>query len=396
MVEAGHLPIDRLNVRIDKLVEHMETKGFDGHLIGQVAECLYVTLERGDLRQFGAIVIAVENEHPEFGFEHLDELLENCHNDTIDELDDLIDTIEVVLRPPESGPCRPVDIDRLDEILTSHIDPTTAQAPAAIRVLTTINGLDTQPLAPPEPCVGLDFPAWRYLRDHDREWLLPGIGELADNTVVAVQSNPTFVESFLVGLNRQTLFEMRWRNIATATHCTPLRIFWDRVNVSANQRVDDIVGIRNWDPTTTLGDPLHLPPQVSGTNLVLVFRSSLFRRYPATIVSLTPATNTGSVDWTATPEMDTANRVSPTFQGKVGDDLTFFGFSVTPAAARDHWVVLEEPPPGYLFRHPAAFPDGQIPDLTGVADGAAYADKTFDDPTVVLIRGDRLIPERTS
>ena len=35
---------------------------------------------------------------------------------------------------------------------------------------------DDGTFAPREPCPDLDLPAWRYLRDRQREWLLPGVG----------------------------------------------------------------------------------------------------------------------------------------------------------------------------------------------------------------------------
>ena len=390
VAETGQFPLEWLFVWMERIAELMLELGYDPNLVDVVLECLKAAAERGDLLRFTAIAAAVEKQGGE-GEEELARLLETC-GEGPDQTDDLVDVIDEVTRPPEPRPCRPVDIDGLVDVLTGRMDPTSPQAPAIVRVLGTITGLGSQPLAPPEPCVGLDLPAWRYLRDHDQEWLLPGIGELAGDTVVAVESNPVFVESFLVGLNRQTLFEMRWRNIGVATYCTPLRVFWDRVDVGAGQRVDDITGIRSWSTASTLGHTQHRPAGVTGTNLVLVFRSSLFRRYPTTIVSLTPAIVGGQVDWDATPDMSGPNRVSPVFQGKVGDDITFFGFPVTPPQARDHWVVLEEPPPGYLFRHPTAFAENP-PDMTGVVDGATFADKTFNDPTLVLIRGDKLIPQ---
>jgi hypothetical protein len=391
VAESGKMPLDRLVEQAERFVDALRQAGYDDALIRAVLDCLDTALARNDVRRIAELIAALDESTPT-NPEKLLMRLRDCMGEHPDDSRDLLDVVGLVLRPPKPRRCLPVDIGQLVHVLAGTIDPTSPSAPAIVRVLGTITGLGTEPLSPPEPCVGLDLPAWRYLRDHDWEWLLPGVSELESHAVVAVESNPTFVESFLVGLNHQTLHEMRWRNIPVATHCTPLRVFWDRVNVSVNARVDDIVGIRDWPATTSLAAPQHRPPGVTGTNLVLVFRSPLFQRYPATIVSLTPALVDGQPDWDATPDMGPANRLSPSFQGKIGDDITFFGFAIAPAEARNHWVVLEEPPPGYLFRHPQAFVQDP-PDMTGVSDGATFADKTFNNPTLVLIRGDELVPE---
>ena len=66
----------------------------------------------------------------------------------------------------------------------------------------------------------------------------------------------------------------------------------------------------------------------------------------------------------------------PSFSGTLAPELVFFGFGVPPAAGRDHWLVLEEPPPGYRFRHPAA---------DASADGAVFASATFAPPVRVFL-----------
>ena len=85
----------------------------------------------------------------------------------------------------------------------------------------------------------------------------------------------------------------------------------------------------------------------------------------------------------AEPEGDEP-RVWPVFQGNIGEDVTFFGFPLTPAAARDYWLVVEEAPSGYRFRSDLS------PNPT---DGAQFAQTRLDAPSRVLIRGDYLIPE---
>ena len=98
-------------------------------------------------------------------------------------------------------------------------------------------------------------------------------------------------------------------------------------------------------------------------------------------------------NWT-TPAgaLQDALKVFPTFTGKVGDDVVFFGFPIEPAALSRHWVVLEEPPSGYRFytEDPHAAFDPDVPDPPLAAAGAApsaadFGHATFAVPVRVMI-----------
>ena len=190
-----------------------------------------------------------------------------------------------------------VELERLADGVSAAFDPTAPTAPAAIRVLSTIEGVDPeQPLAPPEMCVGLGRPVWADVERAFGEWLLPTAGALPIDSVVALETNPVFIDAFLCGLNTQVLTELRWRNIPVATGCTPLRRFWDRVDTSTGDRVDEIVGLHAWAADSTLGDLSHRPRDVSGRDLVVAVRGTLFQRYPTTIVYLQSAKHPITLD----------------------------------------------------------------------------------------------------
>ena len=76
-----------------------------------------------------------------------------------------------------------------------------------------------------------------------------------------------------------------------------------------------------------------------------------------------------------------ANRIDPTFTGRIGTDITFFGFPVPPADLGNHWVVLEEPPTGYRFY---LDPDPQLP-AAETDTSADFAYRRFAEPVRVLI-----------
>jgi hypothetical protein len=284
----------------------------------------------------------------------------------------------------EMAPCQPADLQKVEQVLTAAIDPTVDMPIAAVRIVDTIGGLGANPLKPIEVCVGLDFPLWTYVRDHAADWLLPGVNELKDNAVAAFESNPVFVDAFLTGLNTQIISELRWRNIPLSTGCTPVRMFWGPIDANGT-RQPDIHGIKTWPSNSTLGDVSHGVGASAGSDVILVMRTDLFRRYPKTLVYLVPAPIAAQQpDWNADPSF--AARILPTFQGQVADDIVFFRFDMAPEDARKHWVVLEEPPIGITFRSDKAVG-------AGVADGAAFAIATIDQTTRVLISGPTLIPQ---
>ncbi len=374
-VDQGKLPPDALILRIKVAIESSPFRS--------MLEVVLEVVESG--RDFSRELLVEFLDAVDLRDEREVRLLYEAFMST--EVGDEGDLLELgkslVTRAPER-PCRPVDLGLLEKVLTAAIDPTVPEPLVVRRVLDGITGLSAPLLAPVEVCLGLDMPVWRFLRDQAPDWLLPGVGSLKEDDVVAVQSNPAFVDSFLLGLNAQILGELRWRNIPIAAGCTPLRMFWGQVDAATDSHKPDITGIANWPAASPLGSDDHQPPPPVGTDLVVVFRSDLFRRYPRTLVYVTQAALVnGEPDWYAEPDL-AAGRLLPTFQGSIGEDITFFRFDLDPQAARKWWVVLEEPPSGYTFRNDVS---------TATAhDGAAFANLTFNDPLRVLIRGEALIP----
>lgn len=278
-----------------------------------------------------------------------------------------------------------VTTDALAAGVVAAFDPTTNTAPAAARVLTMISGgVDpAQPLAPPEPCVGLNRPAWADLAATFPEWLLPGIGQLPEDAIVALQSDPIFIDAYLAGLNTQLLGELRWRNIPVATGCTPIRRFWARSDPAAGLPTPDIVGLSDWAEASPLGDAGHRPPGVTGDELVIAVRGELLLRYPTTLVYLQSAIPAGATapNFGVDPNPG-GPQLLPTFHGQLADDVFFFGFaSLDETALATNWLVLEEPPGGYRFAN-------DVP--TAAATGHDWAVATLVQPVRVLIRGDSL------
>jgi hypothetical protein len=303
-------------------------------------------------------------------------------------------------RLPEPPPsrCRPADLDWVAAVVAEAIDPHGAKPPAWRRAQSRIVGVEIT-LEPPEVPVGLDFPTWTLLRDRAREWLLPGIDQLPKDSVVAMQANPVFIDAYLTGLNEQLLDELHWRNVPIDRRSTPLLMFWGHVNFETGVREAEIRPFTQWDPPTDLGAKQHQvlhPGDATGKNdLVVVFRTDLFWRYPTTLVYLvkrrSPPPADPDADLKATPVFDftaatRADRIflGPIFQGAIARDLVFFAFDVDPHDLDQYWVVLDEPPSELRFRPK----DGLGNPLGGgAAHAAAFAKATIDQKTRVAIDG---------
>lgn len=289
---------------------------------------------------------------------------------------------------PQPAPCDPVDTDALADAAADAFDPRRDDGLARRRVTERFPGLDADDLLDrPALCPGLDVPVWKLLREHQPEWLLPGLGTVPDDRVLAVQTNAVFTDALLVGLNTSLVGRLRRANVAIAPGCTPVRTFWSRV-IEADEdgqpieprRLDDIIGIRGWT-AGDLGDPAHRPRQARDDDLVIVIRGALLERYPDTLVYLLP--QDAEVPDDASDDTDPA--LLPRFRGSLGPGTTYLGFpGVDPDVLEDHYVVLEEPPTGFRFRLENA-PGPHV-------DGGEHAVATFATPVRVLIPGQSLIP----
>lgn len=303
--------------------------------------------------------------------------------------------------PEEPDRRRPIDVSRLAEAVNILIDPTQPQPPALSRVGSTITGVDITTLAPPEAPIGLDFPTWTLLNRHEREWLLPGATTIPSNSIVSLQTNPSFVDAFMVGINTQFLSEMRWRNLPAPRVSTPLRMFWGYVNHETDSRDPDIKPIGDWPArpfgapdADDVGDLSHQHVEAGDAtgrqDLVIAFRTALFRRYPSTLVYLVHPLPGDDLDTLlkATPDFAEPpggrwqrRYLGPIFFGQMEPDLVFFAFDIPPSKLDEYWLVLDEPPSELRFRNDKGM---------DWSTSAQFANETIDEPTRVAIDGAEL------
>ena len=296
----------------------------------------------------------------------------------------------------------PINLGLLSDVIFDALDPRQLQPPAKVRLCNRLKGIDCTRLIRPEFGVGLNFPTWDLLKKYDKEWLLPGVNGLEKDSVLALQTNPAFIDAYMLGINTQFMSEMRWRDLAVDRTCTPLRMFWGQVNYATQSREADIEPFTEWAKVTTdlVGSIAHqhIKPaddgNKGGNRLVLVFRTDLFRRYPSTLVYLVkPAIDDNVNDLLLkTPvlehndaDRDTRKFFGPVFVGNITPEITFFSFDVTPDELEKYWLVLDEPPTELRFRNDQPYDVDHAN-----ASSSKFAQTELDQPTRVAISGDEL------
>ena len=82
------------------------------------------------------------------------------------------------------------------------------------------------------------FPLSRKLEVLAPEVFLPGVGALPDDFIMAVQTNPRFVEALMVGANHEMGRELLWQGFPTDQRGTPFQHFWQRLDSGKRHRAD--------------------------------------------------------------------------------------------------------------------------------------------------------------
>ena len=239
----------------------------------------------------------------------------------------------VSLRPPPAA----IELAQLHAGVVAALDPGPVIALRA-RERLQVNGVPldeggsddalrpTSDLGPVMAGPRLPEALYRDLAALDQDRLLPGAGQIPAETVTLLETNPRFVEAFLVGANHEMNRELLWRRYPTDRRGTPFRRFWERLDGQ-----EDIGPIHEFLSAASLGN--NSTGQLEGS-LVLLVRGELLRRYPNSVVYAVPAGADGRLQ----PDAPVA---LPVFAGRLEPDLTFVGFDLTEEQVT--------PPPGWFF-----------------------------------------------
>ncbi|MCM2393264.1 hypothetical protein [Streptomyces albipurpureus] len=186
---------------------------------------------------------------------------------------------------------------------------------------------------------GVEFPEPMYepLRELSPDHLLGGAQDIPAETVTLLETDPAFVEAYLLGLNTELGRELLWREVPVDLSTTFFRQFWDvRGSTPDGSRpsgapVADIPPIAQWGGgalgthATGVGGP-------GEGSLVLVVRGELLRRYPNAAVTARRASWTGQPGGPRTVTVG-APQLPPLFSARFDPDIQVFCFPLTRAAA---------------------------------------------------------------
>ena len=179
----------------------------------------------------------------------------------------------------------------------------------------------------------LQFPLSRKLEKLAPDVFLPGAGVLPNDFIMAVKTNPRFVEAVMLGANHEMGREMLWQGYPTDQRGTPFQRFWQRLD-----DLDDIAPIHKWGAV-----PLGAQPG-STEMLVLLIRGQLLERFPTLAIFGYPldagATHPGGKD--AGNEMNPDRMLVPVMRGHLNRDISYIGFAIDPDDIAKYFFIIQE------------------------------------------------------
>jgi hypothetical protein len=217
----------------------------------------------------------------------------------------------------------------------------------------------------------IDAPMYKPLAAISSELFLPNLNKIEPNSITLLENNQKFIEAYMVGVNHEMSRELLWREYPTDQRGTYFRQFWDVSSVLSVQpeppglkeSLRDIPPIHTWsklngsklfpsDPDSVNVNELGAHNQralSSGkTQLVLVIRGELLKKYPTAVVYAQKA-DWGEkngvkdvneervlVELTAAEQSNPpgSKLKSPLFEAKIEPDIYFFGFDLDDEEAR--------------------------------------------------------------
>jgi hypothetical protein len=164
-------------------------------------------------------------------------------------------------------------------------------------------------------------PLWKL----DKEWFLPNINLIENNTITLLESNTHFINSYMLGINQEMGREMLWRQFPADLSVTFFRNFWQSNDGDAVTTNFDLDPIDKW-----IGTPAPVRKSNGAqAKLVLTLRGELLRKFPNTVILaalLQRDKVTGKLILDA--KTNESNFKFPAFRADLPPDLQFLGFDL--------------------------------------------------------------------
>lgn len=314
---------------------------------------------------------------------------------------------------PTATPAAELDFNDTRAAIESAMDPTTVMIDRMDQFIDQ-DGVSTTIQAPIlcEPTIPIALSG--KLKEISNDFLVPNMGQFQDNTVSMLETNQEFIESLMVGANHEMARELLWREYPTDQRGTYFSQFWRTLNTSFTNYGEladefltqlDIKRITDWPDASYLGDVSHRPDGSVDSNLVLIVRGELLRKFPNAMVYARPAdvrrdteyefapgdfyenldTNGNSTKVRGFLDNDVEKFLYPTFRSQIDPDTLLLGFNLTALeafGALANGNYPEQPDPqnpidhlgGYYFVFQEREGDIRFGLDTGSASGIALTD----------------------
>lgn len=285
------------------------------------------------------------------------------------------DLYEVFVARPAAPPVRqPINVAQTVGTVLTKIDPLItipARMLTAMRFPAIIRARLIERFEPVMAYPEFPQPMYEPLRDISSELLIPNIHLVPPNTISLLITNQKFIESYMVGLNHEMGRELLWREYPTDQRGSYFRQFWDvkdYVNTDDTlteeqlvEKLKDIPEIHTWPRASELGTHNQRDAEGDTTQLVLLIRGDLLKKYPNAVIYAHRA------DWVRKPDnsidvreprllapivtdaQEKANEKYPLYKAKISPDINFFGFDLTVEEAMGGTGTNPGDDPGWYF-----------------------------------------------
>jgi hypothetical protein len=263
------------------------------------------------------------------------------------------------LRPPATPPPVAFSIASAHQTLAVALRPRHAHG-VRLTKLVRIRNLqwttETEPIREVMAYPDFEEPMYKKMLAQSNEFLLPNLKLIPPNTISLLQTNQKAIEAYMVGLNHEMAREFLWREFPTDLMGSPFCQFWDVTGVvkpdpgkTAEQlakTLKDLQPIHTWPLNSLLGRHNNRDAQGDATQVVLVVRGDLLKRYPNSLVFAQKAVldshGTRVIDLDLTTSEFSQQLLFPLYKAEIAPDIKLFGFDLTPRQAKG-----DDPSPGF-------------------------------------------------
>ena len=257
--------------------------------------------------------------------------------------------------PKASLPPSFISVQSASQQIFDKMNPAVTMAKKMASTIQVWQGGSYVPLPELKPVMAYpEFPeaVYTYLLELSKNYILPNIDRLENNSIAILKNNQSFIEAFMAGMNHEMARELLWREFPTDKRGSYFRQFWNISDnifpANANPALDkeqklDIKRMNEW--SGVLGNN---SPRTKSANIVLVVRGDLLKKYPNTMIyaqmaEYDPAD--GSKPRRLKGGINSSNTKFPLFKAEIDPDITLCGFDLDEIQAKGEKLTTTGPPP---------------------------------------------------